>query len=463
MWFFNKKNTAKKLNIIIIGAGEVGFNLAKRLSNEERQVVVIDTNEEALGKISENIDAQTLNGSGSDPLTLELAGMSNESILVAVTDSDEINILSCLFANHIAPKAQKIARIRNENFANYHTLFKGSALNIGMIVNTDQEVVHSVDRMLSLPGAVDVGEFAEGRIKMVAMVVENGPLLNQPLRQLESIVGVEAVLVAAISRNDTLIIPNGSTHIEQGDLVYFIYTEETSEDLLKAINCKKRTIEQALIIGGGNIGMRIAQFFESKKYYVKLIEKDRKRCEYLASHLEKTLILHGVGADPKLLTDENIDKADVVIAATGDEEYNILTCLLAKSLGAKETVAKINSSVYQKLSETVGVDHTINPRLAAVDTILRGMRQGKILSAMSLRGDDTEILELIALENSEITNTPIRELKMPEGVLFLAVIREDEVFIPKGGFIIKTQDRVLLLTTRKAMPELEKALASENQ
>ncbi|EGY27441.1 trkA-C domain protein, partial [Desulfovibrio sp. A2] len=316
MAFFRRQPQSEQLKIVIIGAGEVGFHIAGRLSRENKQVVVIDQNPEALRRVTDAMDVQAVLGSGSSPSVLSEAGADEAGIILAVTDSDEINIIACLFANAIAPDAVKLARIRNEEYTLYHDALRGDALRISMLINPEVEVVRTIDRMLSVPGAVEYGEFAGGRIKMAGIGVDKGPLVGQKLMRFREIVGEGAIMVAAIVRDDRLIIPTGADVIQQGDIVYFVYDEGTRPALLASLAREERTIRHALIVGGGNIGLRLARLFERKGYHTKLVDRDAARCAQLAEQLDTTLVLHGDGTDQALLREENVAGMDVVVAVT---------------------------------------------------------------------------------------------------------------------------------------------------
>ncbi|BFR48622.1 Trk system potassium transporter TrkA [Nitratidesulfovibrio sp. HK-II] len=458
MAFFRRQPQSEQLKIVIIGAGEVGFHIAGRLSRENKQVVVIDQNPEALRRVTDAMDVQAVLGSGSSPSVLSEAGADEAGIILAVTDSDEINIIACLFANAIAPDAVKLARIRNEEYTLYHDALRGDALRISMLINPEVEVVRTIDRMLSVPGAVEYGEFAGGRIKMAGIGVDKGPLVGQKLMRFREIVGEGAIMVAAIVRDDRLIIPTGADVIQQGDIVYFVYDEGTRPALLASLAREERTIRHALIVGGGNIGLRLARLFERKGYHTKLVDRDAARCAQLAEQLDTTLVLHGDGTDQALLREENVAGMDVVVAVTGDEETNILSCLLAKSMGAAQTVTRVNKAEYQPLVRAIGIEHSVSPRLSAVNSILHFVRQGKVLSSISVRGDEAEAMEAVAQEHSAIVGKPVSQLDFPVGALLLAVLRGDDVFIPRGDTVIQPQDRIIILSTRQAVSRVEQAL-----
>lgn len=461
MQFRRNKPKVDALKIVIVGAGEVGYHIAHRLSEEHKQVVVIDQNPDRLQRLEESMDVQTLLGSGASPSVLQEAGASDADIFVAVTDSDETNIISCLFANVIAPKATKLARIRNEEYSAYPELLGGASLNISMLVNPEVEIVRTIDRLLTLPGAVEYGEFADRRIRMVGMRVDSGPLVGEPLFRFRQIIGDSGIMVGAIARDNTLIVPSGSDEIRQGDVVYFVYRPASLRHLLRGLNRARGFISTACIFGGGNIGVHLARLFETKGIATKLIDNNAGRCEKLADLLDKTLVLHGDGTDRNLLEEEHIADMDAFIAVTGDEESNILSCLLAKSLGVKETVVRVNKPEYLPLVKSIGIEHSVSPRLSAVNSILQYIRQGKVLSSVSVGGEAAEVLEVLVQDDSDLVLRPVSGLGLPRGALLMAVVRGEDAFIPSGQTVIESGDRIVLLALRKTITQVEEVLAQK--
>jgi len=447
------------LKFIIVGAGEVGFHIASRLSKEDKDVVVVDNNPENLRRIAENIDVQTIHGSGSSPTVLEEAGIKDTSIFLAVTNSDETNLVSCMFANILSPATTKLVRLRNEEYVNYIERYAKDLLRIKMVINPEVEVVKTIDRLMTIPGAVDIGEFADGRVKLIGIRVdEDCPVKGIKLFEFKTKFCVDGILVAAIVREESLIIPSGSDQIIPGDIVYFVAEEKRLPDALKCFGKHMQPIRRVLIVGGGNVGFRLASLLEERSVHTKLIEKDRDRCNFLAEHLNNVIILQGDGSDQELLQEENIQDMDVVITLTGDEETNILTSLLAKRMGAMKTVTRINKLSYFPIMDAIGIEHVVSPRLSAINTILQHIRRGKILSAISIKGEEAEVLEAVALETSDIVGAPLKKIRFPKGVLVVAILRDKEVIIPTGDSVIHPNDHFIIFSTRESITEVEKAL-----
>jgi trk system potassium uptake protein TrkA len=335
------------LKIIIVGAGQVGFHIASHLALENKDVVVIDKDPDAIRRVSDNLDVQVVIGSGSSPVVLEEAGIQDAEIILAVTNSDEINLVACLVADIISPSTRKLARIRDADFDDYHKNFREAAPHIDTIINPDTEVVKTIHRMMSVPGAVDIGEFADGRLKFVGVNLEDdSQLAGARLLDLPAIIGEARPLIAAVVREDELIIPRGSDRLQAGDLVYFISEEDKLLDTLSVFNKYDQPMKRALIVGGGRIGLRMAKLLEENSIYCKIIERNPDRCTYLAERLNKSIVLCGDGSDQELLSEENIQDMDVVITLTQDEETNILASLLAKRMGALKAITRISKFSY---------------------------------------------------------------------------------------------------------------------
>jgi len=447
------------VKIIIVGAGEVGFHIASRLSLENKDVIVIEKNADALRRISENLDVQNVEGCGSSPAILEQAGIKEADILLAVTDSDETNLVASLFANILSPATIKLARIRGEEYLMYQDALSHDPYGIDVMINPEVEAVKTVERLLQVPGAVDVGEFADGRIKLIGVRLDvDCPVTGTKLIDLKKKTGNKKILVAAIIRDEKVIIPSGEDHLLERDLIYFVSEENELKEALKIFGKRAEPFNHVLLVGGGNLGLKLAQALGRLSIHTKLIEKDPDRCRELVEHLDKVIVLEGDGSDQRLLQEENIQNMDVVATLTGDEETNILTSLLAKRMGAHKTVTRISKFSYFPLVSAIGLEHIVSPRLAAINTILQHVRRGKVLSAMALKGEEAEALEAVALETSDIVGKPLRHIPFPKGALVVAIIRGDEVIIPTGDSVIVPQDRIIIFATRQAISQVEKAL-----
>jgi trk system potassium uptake protein TrkA len=448
------------LKIIIVGAGEVGFHIASHLALENKDVVVIDSDPEAIRRVSDNIDVQIVNGSGSSPVILEEAGIREAEIILAVTNSDETNLVASLLSDIISPTTKKLARLRNADFDNFHDTFNKYAPHIDTLINPEIEVVKTIDRLMNLPGAVDIGEFADGRVKFVGIHLEEGTqVANFKLSEISSRTGIYLPLVAAIIRNDELIIPTGNDKLRAGDTVYFISEDAKLSEALAAFGKHTEPVKRVLIVGGGRIGFRLARHLEKQPVYIKIIEKDQDRCCMLADRLNKTVVLHGDGSDQELLREENVQDIDILVTLTNDEETNILTSLLARKMGISKTITKISKFSYFPLMSMIGLKQVVNPRLSAINSILQHVRRGKVLSAISIKGDEAEILEAVAMETSDIVGKPLKDISFPKGALIAGIIHENEVIIPSGTSLIEAGDRIIIFAVKNTISRIEEILA----
>jgi len=448
------------LKIIIVGAGEVGFHIASHLALENKDVVVLDIDPDAIRRVSDHLDVQVVTGSGSSPVVLEEAGIQDAEIILAVTNSDETNLVACLVADIISPSTKKLARIRNADFDNYHEILREQAPHIDTIINPDIEVVKTIHRMMSVPGAVDIGEFADGRLKFVGVNLEDdSKLAGARLMDLPAIIGNARLLIAAVVRGDELIIPRGGDRLQSGDLVYFISEEDKLIDTLSLFNKYDQPLKRALIVGGGRIGFRLARLLEEHSIYCKIIERNPDRCTYLAERLNKSIVLCGDGSDQELLSEENIQDMDIVITLTQDEETNILASLLAKRMGARKAITRISKFSYFPLTDAIGIEQVVSPRLSAINTILQHIRKGKVLSAISIKGEQAEVIEAVALETSGIVEKPLRDISFPKGAMVAGIIHEEMIIIPTGDSVIQPDDRVIIFARKEAISKIEKILA----
>lgn len=447
------------MKIVIVGAGEVGHHIASRMAVEKKDVVVIDKDPLAVRRIAETIDVQTLVGSGSNPSVLEEAGIKEAEILLAVTDSDEANLVACLVTNLLSPGTKKLARIRGAGFDQYYDTFRDQSPFIETVINPEIEVVKTIQRLMDVPGAVDVGEFANGRIKFVGVNLSPDTLLaGKKLADLPGILGDRRVLIAAIIREEEVIIPRGRDRLEPGDLVYFICEDHKLLDTLTVFDKYAEPVRRVMIIGGGRIGYRLAVRLEEQSIYCKIIEKRQDRCTDLAERLNKTVVLHGDGSDQSLLSEESIGEMDLVVTLTDDEETNILCSLLARRLGARKAITRISKFSYFPLMTTIGIEQVVSPRLSAVNTILQHIRRGKVLSDISLKGEQAEVMEALAMETSDIVAKPLRKIAFPKGAIVAGIIRQDTIIIPTGQSVIEPGDRIIIFAKRSAVAGIEKIL-----
>ena len=445
------------MKIIIIGAGEVGYHLSQKLSEENQEVFLIDKDPEKIRRITENLDVQAILGSGTSPERLRTSGIKEAEMLVAATDSDEVNLFACLLARNLNPYILKVARVKSQEYLQEKELFSQGFLGVDRIINPVAAMVEQIRSLMMVPGASDVVDFEGGRVKLIGVTVKpDSPFAN---RQLLSFKGVEGkVLVGAIVRGEQVFIPRGEDTIRANDLVYLVVKGNDVPYEFGFFPQGENEGGRVIIVGGGVTGTALAVALEQTKMNVKVLEKDPQKCTDLSEKLKKAIVLHGDGTDKDLLQEENIRDVDFMVAVTGDEENNVLISLLAKGLGAKKTITRINKLSYIPLVSAIGIDTVVSSRLSAVRAILQYIRRGRIISVAPLKGEHAEAIEAEALETSDIVNVPLSQVKFPKGALVGAIVRGEEIIIPRGDSVIKPKDRLIILALQKVVPKLEKLL-----
>ncbi|MCG6879289.1 MAG: Trk system potassium transporter TrkA [Deltaproteobacteria bacterium] len=444
--------------MIIVGAGEVGFHIAQRLSEENQDVVLIDQAPEQIKRVADNLDVQAFLGSGTSPRILKDAGIREADMLLATTDSDEVNLISCLIAKNLNPYLIKVARLRNEEYVNeLPLLLDKDHLGIDHVINPQSEMVSSVQRLMEIPGASEVIDFVEGRVKLIGVMVDKkSPFAGRKLLSFTKAEG--DILVGAIIRKNQVIIPHGNDSILAEDLVYLVARSQELDQTLALFGVKEKSLRRVIIIGAGQTGQALARVMDRAKISTKIIEKDEAICAQLSAGLSNVIVINGDGTDKELLEEENIGSADFLVAITGDEESNILISLLAKGLGTRKTITRVSKLSYLPLMSAIGIDTVVSPRLAAVRAILQYIRPGKILSVAPLKGEHAEAIEAEALETSDIVNKPLHKIKIPKGVIIGAIFRENEIIIPRGDTVIIPGDRLIIFALQQMLPKLEKLL-----
>lgn len=447
------------MKVVIVGAGEVGYHIASKLSRENKDVVLIDRDPKRLKQVSETLDVQILQGSGSSPALLRRAGLDTADMIVAVTDSDESNLVACLMSRILSPGTTRIARIRNHEFIEVKGITSEEVLGLSLVIYPEAEVVKTILRLLEVPGAVDVMDFADGLVRFIGLKINpDSHLVGLSMAELRKIDPKRRILIVAVFRDNNVIIPHGATKLEAGDLAYVVIPPHQAEHALHFFGLAPTPVHSVFIVGGGQVGTLLAQELETKGVTVKLVDRRAERCEELGVILGKTIILKGDGTDQALLEEENVADVDVFIALSNDEEENVLACLLARRLGARQTITRINKFAYVPLVTAIGLETLVSSRLSAVSAILRNIRRGKVVSAAALKGEDAEAIEFVALQTSDIVNRPLQDIKFPRQALIAAIVREDRVIIPSGQTVILPEDRIIIFTRREAIPKVEKAL-----
>ncbi|MBT3531507.1 MAG: Trk system potassium transporter TrkA [Gammaproteobacteria bacterium] len=449
------------MKIIILGANQVGSTLAETLANEENDITVVDTDAEQLRELKDHIDISTIHGHPSHPDILEQAGGPDADMIIAVTESDEINMVACRVAYSMFQTPKKICRIRSTSYLVSDGLFsKKHGIAVDVVISPELIVSKAIGRLLALPGSLQVLDFAEGKVQLVAVkAFYGGPLVGQEIRLIRQHMPSVDTRVAAIFRKDRPIIPEGSTVIEAGDEVFFVAAKENIRACMAELRRMDKPYKRLIIAGGGNIGMRLAESIEDK-YQVKLIEKDMERCAFLSETLEKTIVLNGEASQQDFLIEENIEDTDVFLALTNDDEANIMSSLLAKRLGAKKVMAMINNPAYVDLVQGGEIDIAISPQQATIGSLLAHVRRADVVNVHSLRRGAAEAMEAIAHgdhTSSKVVGKAIQDIDLPEGTTIGAIVRGDEVLIAHDNTVVESDDHVILfLVNRKTIPQVER-------
>jgi trk system potassium uptake protein TrkA len=452
------------MKILILGAGQVGRTAATHLAREEaNEVTVIDVNEELLRDLQDRLDIRTLAGHGSYPSTLEAAGAKDADVFVALTNSDEVNIVACQVVRTLFNSdATRIARIRSSDYARYSKLFQDEdrAFAVDVTISPEQLVTDHVVRLIQFPGALQVLDFADGRVRLVGVkALEGGALVGQQLKQLQTHIPGRDARVAAIYRGGTSIKPEGHTVVEHGDEVFFIAARDDIRLVMNEMQRLEDPVRRVVIAGGGNIGFRLAQRLEVE-HQVKLIERDQRRARRISEQLSNTIVLNGDAADEDLLLEENIDSADIFVAVTNAEEANILSAMLAKRLGCHKVMALINRPAYAELVESGTIDVALSPQQVTIGSLLAHVRRGDVVRVHSLRRGAAEAIEAVAHGSQgegRVIGRRIEDIPLPDGTTIGAIVRGDEVLIAHHDTMIQRDDHVIMfLTDRRHIEAVER-------
>lgn len=430
------------MKIVVVGAGKVGFTLAQRLAKEDHDVIVIEQDDERRAIIEQNLDVMTVAGNGASPRILAEVGLKDVGMMIAVTDSDEVNMIACIAAKQAGvPKA--IARVRNTEYLAEDNQWFGKTLGIDLIINPEMVTALEISQIIKTPAALDVEDFANGKVRLLEVKVRpNSPFSAIPIRQLPL---PDKVLIVGILRHDKLIIPQGGDVIVDNDSVFFLGEKEAICSLESRFSQKRSKVERILIVGAGRIGRNLTLLLESSGYTIKVIEKDRRRCEELAK-VAKAMVICGDGTDVDLLQEEGIADCDAVVCLTDDDKLNLLVALMAKHLGAAKTFARVGRPEYITLMEQVGVDVVFSPRLLTAGAILRQVRRQEIVSLSFYEGAKAEAIELDITEDNRLLGKPLKNIKFPRHLLVGTVVRDNQIFVPNGDSTFAVGDRIVIFT-----------------
>ncbi len=448
------------MKILILGAGQVGSSAAYHLSREEaNEVTVVDMRADVLRELQDRLDIRTVVGHAAFPEVLDRAGADDADIIVALTDTDESNMVACQVAYTLFKTPMKIARIRSADYMNARKLFTQEAIPVDVRISPEQLVCEYVEQLILYPGALQVLDFANGRVRLIGARADRGGLLvDQQIATLKEHIPNTEGRIAAIYRDGKSIQPDGDTVIREGDEVFFVAARQDVRVFMSEMRKLDEPVRRVIIAGGGNIGMRLALALEQTNQ-VKIIERDSRRARSISECLNKAIVLVGDAADEELLLEENIDNVDVFAALTNAEEANILSAMLAKRLGARKVMALINRPSYVDLVESSSIDIAISPQQVTIGSLLAHVRRGDVVKVHSLRGGAAEAIEAVAHgteEESKVVGRKIEDIELPRGTNIIAIVRGDQVIIAHHDTVIETDDHVILfMTDRRKIDRLE--------
>jgi trk system potassium uptake protein TrkA len=446
------------MRIIIIGAGEVGFYLAKRLSFEKHDLTLIDSDPDKCLKAQEVLDIAVIEGHGASQKTLREAGIESADMVIAASAVDEVNIVACMVASKMGVK-RKIARVRNPDYYSEHSILSPLDLGVDLFIHPEEEVTEEIVRLLLRATASEIVEFENGKILVVGLKIDaQFPFLNVQLKNMGTPELRKNFRVVAISRGDRTIIPKGEDYINKNDQVFVMTEAGNLPQLIEMAGKADEKLQKIMILGGGRIGLRVAAALEEMGRDVILIESDKEKSVEIAGQLRRAMVVQADATEIDVLAREGIITMDALVAVTGDDETNIISCLFAKHLGIKKTIARVNKVAYLPLMPVIGIDSTVNARLATAKAILRLVRRGDIVSIGMFHGIEAEAIEFDLSKENKFVGKPLRKLKMPEGSVVAAIARGKDVFVPVGDTIIQAGDRVIFFALPYAIAELERVL-----
>ncbi len=455
------------MNIIICGAGRVGFTIAKQLSEQGHSITVIDASSDDIQKIDDTLDVKAIVGKATYPTILEKANAAETDMIIAVTRNDEINMVICQIAFSIFNIPKKIARIRSQDYLNpkFTTVYNKENLPIDVIISPELEIAKSIQRKLEAPGALDSVPFADNKIRLLEILINDGcSLINIKLKDLTKKYPNLDANVIGITRDDKFLIPKKEDEIRKNDKIYVIINSSQTAETLEAFGHTEKVSKKILIVGGGNIGFNLAKNIEETldAARVKIVEKDKERAEYLASELNNTIVINGNGLDEDVLAEANLEEAETVLALTNDDEDNLMVSVLVekfakdeKEIEDKRTMALVNKPNYSLLQDSLKIDDLIDPRMNTVSSILKHVHKGTIETAYTIMNGEYEVIEAEIIETSELINKELKNSNLPEEVRIGAVLRGDKIIIPRSDFVFLKEDKVVFLAKKDSISVVE--------
>lgn len=447
------------MRVVIIGAGQVGFAIAQRLSWEHHEVVLVDRDAHRLAELTERLDVGSVQGSGCSPVALRRAEVEKAGMVIAVTDSDEVNLLACLLAGRLAPQAMRVARVRDPDYHVDPDLFRGEPFGLAAVINPEEEAARRIARTLEVPGALDVVQFVGGRVLLIGIRIDpENPLAGQPLTRLRAPEGVQ-LRVACLERRGKVTVPHGDDTLVPGSIAYIACLREHAPAVLQLAGKRPEPVRSVMIFGAENLATYLARELQARQVRVKIISSDPERCRETAERLPEALVVQGDGTDPEVLVEEGIADIDAFVAGSRHEDRNVPVALLAKSLGARLAMVAASSETFEHLAPSIGIDAATSPQSAVVGSILQFLRHGRVLGVQALWSRDVEVLELQALEGSKLVARPLKKAGFPRHAMVLTVSRGDQTVIATGDTMIAPGDRVVAIMRREVVRKVEKVFA----
>ena len=448
------------MSVVIVGAGEVGFHVAERLSGEGRQVVVVDASLDRLDWVQSHLDVGVIEGSGASPAVLERAGVGNATLFLAVTSDDEVNLVACMVAQG-KPGMVKVARVSNPDFYTEAGRISPERFRVDVMINPERELALDTLQLLQSTVATDIAAFADGRLQLISLKVKaDAPIMNRRLSEVTAEIGDTPLLTAAIERNGTTLVPDGSTIVQAGDQAYVVTTADAVPKALALCGHEHKELKRVMVAGGSTEAYYLAELLQQHNVHATLVVQDRRRAQELAEKLHKALILNGDATDVELLEVEGVGEMDAFVALTDEDQTNILSALVAKQAGAKQVVTLVNKIEYVSLARRIGLDAAVSPRLSAANAILRQVRRGSVTRVSTFKDTDAEAISFAVSSASPFVGHPLRETKFPTGAIVAAILRGDEVIVPRGSDELKVGDTAIIFALRGAEESVTKLFPS---
>ncbi len=456
------------MKVIVCGAGQVGFGIARHLAGEGNEVTVVDREASLMQRISDTLDVRPILGHGGHPEVLEQAGAADADVLIAVTASDEVNMVTCQVAKTLFKIPKTIARVRDGNYLSgrWTQLFADNAIPIDVIISPETEVAESVMRRLALPGAFDSAAFLNGEAEMIGVIIEDDcPVIDTPLNQLTGLFPDLRAIVVGLRREGKVYVPAFDDTVQPGDETFLVTASSDTERTLKIFGHEEREARRIVIVGGGNIGFQVASGLDDQagRYALSLIESDESRARFVAEKLSRSIVLQGSGLSPEILAEAGVRETDLVLALTNDDQINVLTAMLALQEGCSRSLCLVNDNSFQNLAGQFGMEVAINPRSITVSSVLGHVRRGNVSRVHAVSDESAEVLEAEITEGSPISGTKLSDLDFGDNMRVGIVWRKGELIMPRGGLELKSGDRVVMFVMADGIEQFESLLRSKEK